>query len=277
MIATTTDQELLAQLQEEEEKTPALQETISLHQELIAARAALRPAVPELKPDRNQVEELINQRVPLISRWELPWDEQSFTRLAAEICDIAGRHRQDLASQFERIRSLLTDNAEQTQDIVTRYLREREVKLPAEPDTEPELLSFVLNNALHPFMRAYATVLTPLIEEDKWYQRFCPLCGGEPDFGYLEKKVGGLRLLCSRCDTAWMYKRGECSFCGNSRQDTFAYYLSDDEVYRLYVCDECKRYLKVLDGRQTSRKPTLPLYRITTIGMDISAHQEGYH
>jgi FdhE protein len=74
-----------------------------------------------------------------------------------------------------------------------------------------------------------------------------------------------------------MYRRGECTFCGNSEKDTFAYYLGDDEVYRLYVCDECKRYLKVLDGRETSGKPVLPVQRIITIGMDISARQAGYH
>ena len=59
-------------------------------------------------------------------------------------------------------------------------------------------------------------------------------------------------------------------------KETFAYYLSDDEVYRLYLCNNCKRYLKVLDGRQISLEPVLPLQRIITIGMDISARQEGF-
>jgi FdhE protein len=134
----------------------------------------------------------------------------------------------------------------------------------------------VLIHALHPFLQGFATVLAPLIEDERWYQRRCPVCHGEPDFGYLEEKVGGLRLLCSRCDVVWTYERGECTFCGNSDTDTFAYYLSDDDVYRLYVCDDCDRYLKVLDGRQTSLKSLLPIQRIMTVGMDISARQQGY-
>ena len=47
-------------------------------------------------------------------------------------------------------------------------------------------------------------------------------------------------------------------------------------MYRLYLCGNCKRYLKVLDGRQISFEPLLPLQRIITVGMDVSAREEGY-
>jgi FdhE protein len=271
------DQELLKGLEGELQKRPELGETIGLHQELVTARAEVEPEVSLLEPTRGEVEELIDRRIPLLRRWEPAWYEENFLRLAAQICDIGARHRQELASQFEEIRSLLTEDPDQTLKIVTDYLREEKAELPERPDIDQELLSFVLNNALHPFLQAYSAILTPFIKDEKWYQRFCPVCGGEPDFGYLEETVGGLRLLCSRCDSLWIYKRGECTFCGNYDKDTFAYYVGDDEVYRLYVCDKCKRYLKVLDGRQTAGKPLLPLERITTIGMDMAARQEGYH
>jgi len=277
VMDTNRDEELLRGLQEERQKRPELEEIIGLHQELLAARAEAEPEVPDLKLDEQEVRELMERRIPLLRRWELHWDEESFIRLFAQVCDISARHQQELASQFEEIRSLLSKDPDQTRNIVTGYLREGRIDLPGQPDIDQELLSFVLNNALHPFLQAHAAVLTPLIEDEKWYQRLCPVCGDEPDFAYLEKKVGGLRLLCSRCDTVWMYKRGECTFCGNSDRESFAYYLGDDEVYRLYVCDNCKRYLKVIDGRQTAREPMLPLQRIITIGMDIAARQEGYH
>lgn len=276
VTGTTTDHELLAALREEREKRPELAQTIDLYLELISARSEIEVKAPEINPDEKEAEQLIDQRVPLLRRWPLEWDQDSFTPLAIRVSDIGAIHREELASQFEEIRSLLTDDPDQTRRIVTDYLRQGEVELPEASDEDEELVSFVLIHALHPFMQAHAAVLTPLVEDEKWYQRMCPVCGGEPDFGYLDKKVGGLRLLCSRCDTVWMYKRGECTFCGNSEQGTFAYYLSDDDVYRLYVCDKCKRYLKTMDGRETTRKPVLSLQRILTIGMDISARQEGY-
>jgi FdhE protein len=276
-MGTNRDEQLLDALQEERQKRPELKETIGLYQELIAALAEVKPEVPQLEPDRREVAGLIDQRIPLLHGWELQSDEERFLRLAAQICDIGARHRHELASQFDEISSLLTADGVKTRNIVTGYLREGRVDVPGRPHIDQEVLSFVLNNALRPFLQAHAAVLTPVIEDEKWYQRSCPVCGGEPDFGYLEEKVGGLRLLCSRCDTVWMYKRGECTFCGNLDRETFAYYLGDDEAYRLYVCDQCKRYLKVLDGRQIASKPLLPLQRIITIGMDMAARQEGYH
>lgn len=271
------DEKLLSGLEEELQKRPELAETISLHQELIAARREVEPEATHIQPGQREVDDLLVQRTPLLRRWNLKWDDESFTRLAVRVCEISARHRKDLASKFEEIRSLLLDDPVQIRSIVTAYLAENKIVVHQPPDIDHELLSFVLNNALYPFLQAHAAVLTPLIEEEKWYQRLCPVCGGEPDFGYLEGTVGGLRLLCSRCDTVWMYKRGECTFCGNTDRDTFAYYLGDDEVYRLYVCGKCSRYLKVIDGRQTGSEPMLPLQRVLTVGMDISARQEGYH
>ena len=276
MDAPTTDQELLAALQVAREKNPELAQTLDLHAEVISARSKVEANPPDLKADKQEVAGLVDRRDPLLSRWELEWDPDIFAALAAEICDIGARHRSELAPSFEEVRSLLTGDSGQSLNIVSAYLKEGRVGLPDLADETREVLSFVLIHSLHPFFRAYASVLTPLIEDQKWYQRLCPVCGDEPDFAYLEETVGGLRVLCSRCDTLWTFKRGECTFCSNSNNETFAYYLSDDNVYRLYVCDNCQRYLKVMDGRETSLKPALPLQRIITIGMDLAARQEGY-
>jgi FdhE protein len=160
--------------------------------------------------------------------------------------------------------------------MVESYLTEGSVQVDEQQAEVEEILPFVLIHTLHPYLQAFATVLAPLIEDEQWYQRLCPVCRGAPDLGFLEEQVGGLRLLCSRCDVVWTYRRGECAFCGNSEKDTFAYYLGEDDVYRLYVCDSCHRYLKVLDGRHMSAKSLLPIQRILTIGMDMSARQQGY-
>jgi hypothetical protein len=270
------DQELLAALHEARENHPELAHTIDLHEEIITTRSTVEVSPPNLGADEQEVARLLDQRVALLQHWGLEWDPARLATLAAQICDIGARHRQGLAPQFEEARTLFTGESGDGLVIVAAYVKDGRVDLPDLAGETRELLPFVLIHSLHPFMRAYAAVLTPLIQDARWYQRWCPVCNGEPDFGYLEEEVGGLRLLCSRCDTLWTCKRGECNFCGNSDNETFAYYLSDDEVYRLYVCDHCERYLKVLDGRQTSLKPLLPLQRIITIGMDVSARQEGY-
>lgn len=276
MKPSTTDQELLAALEEVRKARPDLGETINLHIQVIAARSAIQVEPPQLEVDELEVARLMDERTPLLRRWDLEWDLDTFTALATGICDIGIRNRQDLAAQFQEVRELLNSGREQVTALVSAYLREGRVDQPELPEETGDVLSFVLIHALHPFTSAFAGPLTPLVKDEQWYQRRCPVCGGEPDLGYLEKEVGGLRLLCSRCDTLWTFRRGECSYCGNSDKDTFAYYLSDDETYRLYVCDNCKRYLKVLDGRQTPARPLLTLQRIITVGMDVAARQQGY-
>jgi len=276
MKGPTTDQELLEALREQRDKDSGLSQVIDLHMEVIAARCEIEVQPLGAVPGQKEVGRLLDERVPILRCYELEWDMQAFTALGARVCDLGARERQELAPHFEEVRGLLLSDPERTLKVVARYLTEGKLDMPTGSNETQELLSFVLIHSLHPFLHAYAVVLTPSMKDELWYQRLCPLCGGEPDFGYLEKEVGGLRLLCSRCDTVWTYKRGECTFCGNSNKETFAYYIGDDEVYRLYLCDNCKRYLKVLDGRQISLEPVLPLQRIITIGMDISARQEGY-
>jgi len=276
MEAPPTDRQLLVALRKERNSNSELVETINLHEEVIAARAAIEVAMPNLAPDRAEVAALVENRVSLIEHWELHWDRDSFGMLSQQICEIGARHRQELAGAFEETSALLTGDGDQAASIVGVYLTEGSVQLEEQQAEVEEILPFVLIHVLHPYLQAFATVLAPLIEDEQWYQRLCPVCRGAPDFGFLEEQVGGLRLLCSRCDVAWAYKRGECTFCGNSERKTFAYYLGEREVYRLYVCDDCHRYLKVLDGRHTSAKPLLPIQRILTIGMDISAREQGY-
>jgi formate dehydrogenase maturation protein FdhE len=54
------------------------------------------------------------------------------------------------------------------------------------------------------------------------------------------------------------------------------YYSSEDEVYRLYVCQVCQRYLKTLDQRKARREFSLPVERITSVDLDITAREQGY-
>jgi formate dehydrogenase maturation protein FdhE len=263
-------------LREERNRNPELAHIIDLHEEVMAARAKVEVALPDLAPDRAEVAALMENRVSLLERWGLDWDTDGFVALSQRICEIGARHGQESTAAFQKTRALLTSDGDRTASIVGAYLTEGRVQLAEQQAETEETLSFVLIHALHPYVHAFASVFAPLIEDERWYQRVCPVCRGEPDFGFLEEEVGGLRLLCSRCDVVWTYKRGECTFCGNSEKKTFAYYLSEDDVYRLYVCDDCHRYLKVLDGRHTSVRSLLPVQRILTIGMDISARQQGY-
>jgi len=109
-----------------------------------------------------------------------------------------------------------------------------------------------------------------------WYRAHCPICGGAPDFAALEKESGTRRLLCARCDFEWTFHRARCPFCNEDVPGKLGYFPSPDGIYRLYTCENCKRYLKTIDRRELAREVHLPAERVLTIAMDVAAQQAGY-
>lgn len=264
---------ILAELRKRRDERPELAPMIEPHYELLAARAKIGAPPVHLNISEGQAEESLREGVPLLRRVGFELDPERCPSLLGEICQIAAHYRPELANEFVQIKTMLVEEPSQLRTLVASYLHENRAQ---SPDLNPELLTFVLNNALQPFLGAYAEALRPLVKEDLWRRGGCPVCDGEPDFAYLTRESGGLGLLCSRCDTQWLYKRLECPFCGNTKRESLAYYPSEDNRYRLYVCDECKRYLKAIDLREIVETPLLPVERIVTIDMDLAARENGY-
>ena len=102
------------------------------------------------------------------------------------------------------------------------------------------------------------------------------ICGGSPDLAFLEKEYGARWLLCSRCDSEWLFQRLRCPYCGTQDQGELAYFTDDTELYRLYVCQQCQSYLKAVDLRQTEDETLLPLERVLTVDMDRQGREKGY-
>jgi FdhE protein len=130
--------------------------------------------------------------------------------------------------------------------------------------------------ALKPYLEWAAGQVLPYVAHERWKRGYCPACGGAPDFATLDAETGARHLLCSRCNSQWRYRRLGCPFCSTIDHARLVYYPSKDGVYRLYVCQECQRYLKTIDLRQAGRTVLLPVERITTVAMDMAARQEGY-
>ena len=139
-----------------------------------------------------------------------------------------------------------------------------------------ETLSLCFQTAVHPILIKYSEALSPLIIQDSWRQRTCPICGGKPDLAFLSKDNGARWLVCSRCDTEWLFFRLECPFCGNRDQDSLAYLTNDNELYRLYTCEQCQNYIKAIDLRRAKNDVLFPFERIRTLDLDKQAIAAGY-
>ncbi len=90
----------------------------------------------------------------------------------------------------------------------------------------------------------------------------------------LHTESGARILLCPRCNGEWRYKRVGCPFCEGGEPQI--YYASEDERYRLYLCDSCRRYLKTVDLEKTGSDICLPVECLLTVSMDLAAQEKGY-
>jgi FdhE protein len=141
---------------------------------------------------------------------------------------------------------------------------------------DPRLLDSLINQSLRPFLISHSQALIGLVDQAIWWRGYCPVCGGCPDIAYLEKEVGERWLMCCRCDARWRFQRLACPSCGNQEPKSLSCFADDEKVYRLYVCDKCRTYLKAVDLRNVETDIFLPLERLMTYDMDRQGQEMGY-
>jgi FdhE protein len=150
----------------------------------------------------------------------------------------------------------------------------------AEDDDEEnvfDLLGFLIEESLRPALEVISEKYGKLIDASEWSEGYCPICSREPKIGELKDEEGRRYLFCSQCGLEWRYKRVKCPFCGNEDQQALAYFtIEDEEKYRVDVCNECKRYIKTVDLRNTKGEVNLDIEDIATLHLDILANDEGY-
>ncbi|MFQ5612734.1 MAG: formate dehydrogenase accessory protein FdhE [Anaerolineae bacterium] len=291
------------------QKNPDLAETVDLHLALLEAQGRVQAAPGPALPARETMEQALEEGVPLFHLAPPSFDWPAASQLAADVCRIVAGYRPDLADGLAAVSHYLTGQEGQIERLATRYLngesldtalneatvrkvsaayrstygREDNKHTVAYGEGQPpdqDLLIFVLNHTLRPFLQSAARNFQPAEPVASIYSppSTCPMCGGPPDFAALvstkNSEGHGRRLLCARCDTEWGYQRSGCPFCGQAKQ--WAYFPDENEVFRLYVCDACHHYLKTVDQRQTFAHRSLPVARVITVGMDLAAVRAGY-
>jgi formate dehydrogenase maturation protein FdhE len=266
----------IVELRELKNAQPDLASAADMQIELLSAQRRVQSRVPlpsgvfdRRKPDRQQ-------RKPILQFKDLPIDWSDFRLMIRQTADILKRFDTLDAPEYDRIQSLARDG--QIEAVVSSWYEA--VMAPArrkgDPRThEKELLDQVLLLAMRPFLARCAEALLPKIELGDWGQPCCPLCGGEPEFAYINPAAERL-LICGRCTGQWRYDAITCPYCENSDRARITSFTSRDQRYRIYACDECHRYLKAYDGRDGSRPALLGVDSIATLPLDAAAIQRGY-
>ena len=258
-------------LREEATRRPELASTIDLYCALLEAQDRVT-VEPGGALDAAGAAARLDQGLPLLPPDAVAADGPALAELCDQIVSILAERQPEQADSLAAVRGWLTRERERLGTLAVEHLREGHV---GEGD-DADLLAFIFDTALRPFLRARAQPLASLVNDGAWYRGYCPFCGGEPDFAALERQGGRRRLLCSRCDSLWTFLRVGCPFCGNADSGQLGHYPSDEGGYRLNVCESCRRYIKTIDLREAAGERLLEAERVLTVGMDLAAHEAGY-
>jgi len=264
------------ELRELKNAQPDLASAADMQIELLGVQRRVQSRVPlpsgafdRRKPDNARCK-------PVLQFKDIPIDWTDFRLMVRQTADILRRFETLEPADYDRIQALARDG--QIEGVVTSWYES--AMAPARRNTdvrthEKELLDQVMLLAMRPFLARCAEALLPRLELTDWRQPCCPLCGGEPEFAYINPAAERL-LICGRCTGQWHYDAIACPYCENNDRKQITSFTSRDGRYRIYACDLCHRYLKAFDGRDGSRPALLAVDSIATLPLDAAAIQRGY-
>ena len=270
---------LIHHLEEKERKEGALPQLLKLYQQLLRVQSGVEQKIASrIEPSlsREAISQRIQDGIPLIGFDELALDWPLLAATFVKITTACAEHSEIFKVPPERLRELKAESFPNREAIKAWYEKQ---KLPATAlirGIDRNLLTAIIHATLKPFLVSHAKTLIGSVDQERWRRSYCPICGGSPDFAYLDEEKGSRWLLCSRCDTEWLFQRLQCPFCDTQDQNALAYFTDDEGRYRLYVCEHCKHYLKTIDLRQAKDEVLLPLERLYSLDLDRQAREQGY-
>ena len=264
------------ELRELKNAQPDLASAADMQIELLGAQRRVQSRIPlpsatfdRRKPDNTECR-------PVLQFKDIPIDWTDFRLMVRQTADILRRFETLELPDYERLQALARDG--QIEAVVAGWYESAMATARRQSDArtpEKEMLDQVLLLAMRPFLARCAEALLPRLELSDWRQPCCPLCGGEPEFAFINPAAERL-LICSRCTGQWRFDPITCPYCENSDRGRITSFTSRDGRYRIYACDECHRYLKAFDGRDGSRPAMLAVDSIATLPLDAAAIQRGY-
>ena len=273
-MTTVVDNKILRKLETLERSEGPLPGALELYGKLLSVQSAARSRIET--PQSGLSQEDINERIaagrPLLEYADLSIDWSLFGDIFREVSGIISGYSKEWAESAVKAEA----NNAPLEKMAMNWFEGDGATVPGESDTAESLRELIIRTTFKPFLAGYAEALDGNVNHELWRRGFCPVCGGSPDLAYLDKERGSRWLLCSRCDTEWLFKRLECPYCGTQKQDNLAYFTNDKGLYRVYVCERCRHYLKTVDLRLTEDEVLLPLERFLTLDLDIQCQKNGY-
>ncbi|MFH1003305.1 MAG: formate dehydrogenase accessory protein FdhE [Chloroflexota bacterium] len=276
-MSAATTQEWLKDLETRGRETGILPELIGFYRELWLWQNQAEEGLGTVTAaDLQSAAERLPQGLPLLSFDRLTLDWSRLPERFGEATAIFARY----PALFGKISRNGTAGAVKpfTPAVARKWFEGSDLGAAAKAaDLSPALLESIIHATLKPYLVSHSRTAISLVDQENWRRGYCPVCGGRPDLAFLSAANGSRWLVCSRCDAEWLFQRLECPYCGTTDQSALAYLPDETGRYRLYVCENCRRYLKTIDLRQAGTGVVLPLERLFTLDLDRQARDSGYH
>jgi FdhE protein len=269
---------VIKELEQREEKAGALPLLLVFYLRLLKVQAGAEQEirVPEPLLSDAVANKRLERGKPLLRFKELKLDFGLLQKTFGEISQIFADYPELFEMDQEFIRQLDASSVIGPETLRAWFEKNAIPQEVVPSGISQPLLENIILATLKPYLVSYQEALIGIVRQEYWRHRHCPVCGGVPDFTYLERERGSRWLVCSRCDAEWLFQRLECPYCGNLDQKTLAFFTDESGLYRLYVCEKCQQYLKCIDVRKTQSEVRLPLERLETLDLDRQAQEQGY-
>ncbi len=203
------DSKVLHRLQEWEQKEGGLPRLIQFYRELLQIQSEAKSRIIVKKPSLvgDLVRDRLSEGIPLLLFEDFSPNWHQVQMVFEQVAAWAGKGSKSPPEESRRLRKISRDILLLTKLSEAWYLGHSLKDIATTEGIDCELLSSVIAATLKPFLFAYAKLLLPEVDQELWRRGYCPVCGGSPDFAYLDKGKGARWLLCSRCDAEWLFIR----------------------------------------------------------------------
>ncbi len=266
---------ILEKLEEQKQRCGELPQYLELYRDLLFIQIEGSKAIPKPQPilTPDEIDGRLSKGIPVLEWDALTIDWPIYQRLFRKAASIISEHIEPSSRSIKNS----SFGIPALQEMARAWYESSSLSPWSNAqDIDEDILSAVIHCAIKPFLAAQAKALIGQVSQEQWRHGYCPICRGKPDFAYLDKERGTRWLVCSRCDSEWLFQRQECPYCGTKDHTELAYFTDEKEMYRLYICKRCRTYLKTIDLRKTETEILMPLERVMTVDMDRQGREKGY-
>jgi len=276
----TVLKDALRTIQAHRDLSPHYVELLDILEEILILREEYRRRMHvEIFPvDEKMIAAKMRGGFPIVDFSSVPYDLMEPQAYFLDLLEIAEKRAPGETGEMSR---KILDGEILFNDLIRESFNpspsEEEADTVDDEEASFDLVDLFVEESLRPALEKVAARYGDRIRKAGWVEGYCPICGREPKIGEIRDEDESRYLFCNQCGFEWNYLRIKCPFCGNEEQQTLAYFtIEEDDRYRVDVCNECKRYIKIVDFRESREKADMDVEDIATLHLDMLANDEGY-